>query len=230
MTLNSKFRQFYKNIENRRVLIESLKHTKSLTQNNITVVSVCANYSFVLKQTINSWKIGFHRIIICTNYKDKSTIDLCQKHNLKCVLSPCRNYNRGRYINCGIQESLNDKSTWILSMDCDVFLPFDKLVINNINNHALYGFKHKPLSLPQFNKFKKSGELPRKKWLKPCMGPFQLFNKQHIIDNNIFYNDNFNVNRRGKGADYYFAKKFKNTTLPGFIVCYNLNNPNGIKL
>jgi hypothetical protein len=90
----------------------------------IHAVTVCVNYSHLLKYTIEANRHFFKRWVIVTHKKDLDTIELCKKHNLEYILSKTlymRQFFKSGAINEGI-EYLGD-AEWILHIDADIVLP-----------------------------------------------------------------------------------------------------------
>ncbi|MBK1812709.1 glycosyltransferase family 2 protein [Clostridium sp. YIM B02505] len=91
----------------------------------IEAVTVCINYSHVLKYCLDNKKYLDNWIIV-TEKNDIDTINLCNENSINYIFSERIHENgaefaKGKAINEGI-NALN-KEDWILLMDCDIILP-----------------------------------------------------------------------------------------------------------
>tara|TARA_Y100000114_G_scaffold116349_1_gene110612 strand:- start:193 stop:978 length:786 start_codon:yes stop_codon:yes gene_type:complete len=91
---------------------------------DIHAITVCVNYSHLLKYTIISNKHFFKRWVIVTHETDLDTIKLCKKHNLEYIFSKSL-YNRTFFKSGAINEAIDylGDVDWILHIDADIVLP-----------------------------------------------------------------------------------------------------------
>ena len=91
---------------------------------DIHAITVCVNYSHLLKYTIIANRHFFKRWIIVTHETDLDTIKLCKKHNLEYIFSKSL-YNRTFFKGGAINEAIDYLGgvDWILHIDADVVLP-----------------------------------------------------------------------------------------------------------
>jgi|GEM_PF-1522111 len=91
----------------------------------IEAVSVCINYSHVLKYCLDNKKYLDNWTIV-TEENDIDTINLCKENSINYIFSERIHENgaefaKGKAINEGFNAL--DKSDWLLSLDADIILP-----------------------------------------------------------------------------------------------------------
>jgi hypothetical protein len=90
-------------------------------------VTVCVNYSDFLEVTLEENLSHFSEFVVVTDYRDRKTQGVCQKHSVYCVQTdvfferPGDVFNKGAAINLGIAHLR--KPGWFVHLDADIVLP-----------------------------------------------------------------------------------------------------------
>jgi glycosyltransferase involved in cell wall biosynthesis len=108
----------------------------------ITAVTVCIGYSKYLNRTLHANRKHFDDFIVVTEAGDEETRALCEKHNLRVVLSERKNdngasFNLGALRNDGMSLAEGD---WTCFLDADVILPPDlRTKLPVLDESKIYG-------------------------------------------------------------------------------------------
>lgn len=195
---------------------------------DLIAFTTCIEYDDVFRQIIDSWiDLKFKKIIVVTGKHDSRTIELCNQYNLETIqIDYERPFRWGLYRNIALDYI---KTGWVLGLDCDTYLPFKRKLMNGLISNRIYGLSHIMVNKAQLLNIKYGGKMNGRHF-KKCMGPFQLFNLDHVNKNNIRYLEESTV-VNGKGVDWHFARKLKCATLFDDVVyCLNLGDRDGRKL
>lgn len=198
----------------------------------VAAIVTCVDYVDVFEEVVESWHAAkFGHVIVCTAEDDLKTIRFCKKHRFRFVTLKRDKFVRGRYLNAGIEVALQLDVEWLVTMDCDTYLPkISHIDLSSLNKEGLYGIGHINVDKQGMNLFKSDKILPNKKKYKPCFGPFQMFSKNLCIRKTLRHVDTYNV-KNGKGASAKFTRLFKprlrKTLTKDYIVCLNIGAREG---
>lgn len=92
----------------------------------IEAVTTCVDYADFLAHSILWNKAQFDRWVVVTSGEDRRTRDLCEHHNIECVVSDAffagdRAFAKAAGINAGLARL--DRDGWVAHLDADIVLP-----------------------------------------------------------------------------------------------------------
>lgn len=160
----------------------------------IHAITVCVNYSHLLKHTVIANKRFFKRWVIITTEEDLATQEICKEHGLECLISKTirnRTFFKSGAINEGFDYLGYDKE-WYLHIDADIVLPqnFDEVFANDKTGQPLIRGRKKG---PSFNilqkypptRFRKYINEPHQQAMLYCMGRINVDKNEDIETLNI---------------------------------------------
>lgn len=180
---------------------------------DIHAITVCVNYSHLLKYTVISNKHFFKRWVIVTHETDSDTIELCKKHNLEYIFSKSI-YNRTFFKSGAINEAIDyfGDVDWILHIDADVVLPqnLPDVFRNDVTGDALIRGTY--LNWPEgkgklytIHKFTRYVKRAMKEPVLYCMGRVNVDEEEDLdnLDIQKYFDREDKVVQAHKGYGYF---------------------------
>ncbi len=145
----------------------------------IEVITYCYNYSDFLCEVIGENKQHFDNYIVVTAEEDVDTIQLCDLHNITCLIKNHKEYEgadfRGSCLNYALENlKYND---WVINLDADIWLPprtRSFLDFKNLDDQCIYGIDRLMCnSYKDWLKFKKNPKI-HEGWVYMHLDSFKM--------------------------------------------------------